>query len=97
MGEKLLRKYEETPLKRRYHERDYARFIIIRGYALGYLFGEGGMIYQLKFRQGSKGIRQWLINVQLYIPNDDIQIYPFCRLHLVIETYGYLTQIFPKY
>ena len=27
----------------------------------------------------------------IYIPNDDTQIYPFCRLQSVVETYGLLT------
>ena len=27
----------------------------------------------------------------MYIPNDDIQSYPFCRLKLVVETFRHLT------
>ena len=27
----------------------------------------------------------------MYIPNDDTQIQPFCRLQLVIETFGHST------
>ena len=44
--------------------------------------------------QGSKGIRQWLKNwCTMYIPNDDTQNYPFCRLHLVVETLGHSTKL----
>ena len=28
---------------------------------------------------------------KMYIPNNDTQIYPFCRLQLVVETFGYST------
>ena len=28
----------------------------------------------------------------MYIPNDDAQNYPFCRLKLVVETFGHLTK-----
>ena len=34
--------------------------------------------------QGSKGIRQWPIN--LYIPNNGTQNYHYCRLQLVVDT-----------
>ena len=27
----------------------------------------------------------------MYIPNDDTQNYPFCKLQLVVETFGHLT------
>ena len=27
----------------------------------------------------------------IWISNDDTQKYPFCRLHLVVETFGQLT------
>ena len=27
----------------------------------------------------------------MYIPNDDAQIYPFCRLQLVVKKFGQLT------
>ena len=37
--------------------------------------------------QGSKGIRQSPIN---YIPNNDKQNLPFCRLQLVVKTVGHL-------
>ena len=37
--------------------------------------------------QGSKGIRQWPINLYYYMPNDKTQNYPFCRLQLVVETF----------
>ena len=30
--------------------------------------------------QGSKGIRQWPINLYYYMPNEKTQNYPFCRL-----------------
>ena len=43
--------------------------------------------YFLHRTQGSKGIRQWL----MYIPNDNTKNYPFCRLKLVVETFGQLT------
>ena len=36
--------------------------------------------------QGSKGLRQWRINVHMNILNDDIQSYVFCRLPLVVES-----------
>ena len=39
---------------------------------------------QVGLRQGSKGIRQWPIN----IPIDDTQNYSFCRLQLVVYKFG---------
>ena len=32
-----------------------------------------------------------MANELIYIPNDDIQIYPFCRLQLVVKMFGHLT------
>ena len=40
---------------------------------------------------GYKWIRQWLIPF-MYIPNDDTQNYLFCRLQLVVETFGNSTK-----
>ena len=38
--------------------------------------------------QRSKGIRQQPLNSStLYIPNDDTQIYPFCRLKFVVKVF----------
>ena len=37
--------------------------------------------------QGSKGIRHWPIN--LYTSPMDTQNYPFCRLQLVVGTFGH--------
>ena len=28
----------------------------------------------------------------MYIPNDDTHNYPFCRLELMVETFGHLTK-----
>ena len=40
--------------------------------------------------QGSKGIRQWLIGLcTSLMSNDDKQNFPFCRLKLVVETFGH--------
>ena len=43
------------------------------------------------FYQGSKGIRQRPIKF-MYISNDHIQIHPFSRLQLVVETFQHSTQ-----
>ena len=39
--------------------------------------------------QGSKGLRQWSINscTMIYNSNDATQNYPFCKLHLVFQTF----------
>ena len=29
----------------------------------------------------------------MYIPNDDTQSYPFCRLQLVVDTFGHSTYL----
>ena len=44
-----------------------------------------------KISQGSKGMT--MANKLMYIPNDDTQKYPFCRLKSVVEseTLGHLT------
>ena len=47
--------------------------------------------YVCKYDQGYKGIRQWSKKL-LYIPDDDTQISPFCRIQLVVETFGQSTQ-----
>ena len=44
--------------------------------------------------RGSKGIRQWTINLCTYILNDDTLNYPFSRLKLVVETFEYSTQLY---
>ena len=41
--------------------------------------------------QGSKGIYKTIADKLMYIPNNDKQNYPFCRLQLVVETIGHLT------
>ena len=33
-----------------------------------------------------------MANKLMYIPNDNTQNYPFCRLQLVVENYGHLTK-----
>ena len=32
-----------------------------------------------------------MVDEMIYIPNDDIQNYPFCRLQLVVETFVHST------
>ena len=44
-----------------------------------------------EFKQGSKGIRQWPIYIDVH-PHGDTQNYPFCKLQLVVETFGDSTQ-----
>ena len=34
-----------------------------------------------------------MVNKLIYIPNNDTHNYPFCRLQLVVETFGYLTKL----
>ena len=41
------------------------------------------------FIHGSKGI---IVDKLMYISNDDAQNNPFCRLQLVVETFGHLTK-----
>ena len=43
---------------------------------------------QIVNNQGSKGREQH----PMYIPNDNTQEYAFCRLQLVIETFGHSTK-----
>ena len=45
------------------------------------LMGGGSMIQRDKT----------MVDKLMHIPNNDKQFYPFCRLQLVVETFGHLT------
>ena len=47
---------------------------------------------KIKVTQGSKGIRQWPINISTSPTIDNTQNYPFYRLQLVVETFGQSTK-----
>ena len=34
-----------------------------------------------------------MVDKLIYIPNDDPKNYPFCRLQLVVETFGHSTKL----
>ena len=48
-----------------------------------YNYSQKQIMYYITFiyiYHGSKGIRQWMAGELIYIPNNDAQNYPFCRL-----------------
>ena len=43
------------------------------------------------FYYAGKSLWKTMANKLMYIPNDDTQYYSFCRLQLVVETFGHST------
>ena len=44
---------------------------------------------RIKNNQGSKGIRQWMVDLYTSLVNDDKQNCPFSRLKVVVEQFGH--------
>ena len=79
-------------MRERVREREWQR---VKEKVEGGLLNDNDYVLTLNYHkiglhQGFEGIRQlpknWCAS-----PNDNTQIYPFCKLKIVVETFGHLT------